>query len=92
MPEDERNDGHSPQCLEKEAGQSSGWCPSDDKHLEEVTCFLEPESDDVEAAANICPTSKKSQLDGREPFDPILWSSRKKWTHVLVVTFITCVT
>ncbi|TIC96821.1 putative transporter [Colletotrichum higginsianum] len=92
MPENERNDGYSPQCLEKEAGQSSGWCPSDDKHLEEVTCFLEPESDDVEANANICPTSKKSQLDGREPFDPILWSSRKKWTHVLVVTFITCVT
>ncbi|GKT51553.1 efflux pump rdc3 [Colletotrichum spaethianum] len=33
-----------------------------------------------------------SQLDRLEPFDPILWPSRKKWMHVFVVAFITCVT
>ncbi|KAJ0168346.1 putative transporter C3B8.04c [Colletotrichum tanaceti] len=85
MPDNERNKGYSPQSLGKEAGQSFGRCPSDDEHLEEVTCFLKPESDGVEATANVCTKSKTSQLDGSEPFDPILWSSRKKWTHVLVM-------
>ncbi|KAF9878491.1 SPX domain-containing protein [Colletotrichum karsti] len=82
-----------------DANISSEWLSSDDRHPEEATRFLDPEQEegkdgDVEAAADHHPASEASpsELDAREPFDPILWSARKRWTHILVVAFITCVT
>ncbi|KAG7067560.1 SPX domain-containing protein [Colletotrichum scovillei] len=86
------------QPAEKQAVESSEWRSSDDKTPEEVTCFLTEEHEDVdldldaEATADQRLAPKTSQLEKREPFDPVLWSSKKKWTHVLVVAFITCVT
>ncbi|KAK2729801.1 MFS multidrug transporter [Colletotrichum kahawae] len=74
--------------------ETSEWFPSDDRRSEEATRFLNPEKEDVEAAADHhpAPEASPSELDGREPFDPISWSARKRWTHILVVAFITCVT
>ncbi|KAI8226766.1 putative transporter [Colletotrichum sp. SAR 10_96] len=75
--------------------ETSEWLPSDDKRSDEATRFLDPEKADVDAAGadhHPAPKASPSELDGREPFDPILWSARKRWTHILVVAFITCVT
>lgn len=85
--------GNGPQVLDSDPVKSSDWRPSTDKHPEEATRFLEPEdNEDPEATADHHITSEISQLDGREPFDPILWSSKKKWMHILVVSVITCIT
>ncbi|EQB46012.1 SPX domain-containing protein [Colletotrichum gloeosporioides Cg-14] len=74
--------------------ETSEWLPSDDRRSDEATRFLDPEKADVDAAADHhpAPEASPSELDGREPFDPILWSAKKRWTHILVVAFITCVT
>ncbi|KAI8305171.1 putative transporter [Colletotrichum sp. SAR11_240] len=75
--------------------ETSEWLPSDDRRSDEATRFLDPEKADVDAAGadhHPAPEASPSELDGREPFDPILWSARKRWTHILVVAFITCVT
>ncbi|KAI8301603.1 putative transporter [Colletotrichum sp. SAR11_59] len=75
--------------------ETSEWHPSDDKRSDEAARFLDPEKADVDAAGadhHPAPQASPSELDGREPFDPILWSARKRWTHILVVAFITCVT
>ncbi|KAK1478285.1 cycloheximide resistance protein, partial [Colletotrichum cuscutae] len=92
MPSNQLGAVQGSQPAEKQAVESSEWRSSDDKTPEEVTCFLTEEHEDVEATADQRLAPKTSQLEKREPFDPVLWSSRKKWTHVLVVGFITCVT
>ncbi|KAJ0297191.1 hypothetical protein COL516b_010932 [Colletotrichum fioriniae] len=98
MPSNQLGAVQGPQPAEKQAVESSEWRSSDDKTPEEVTCFLaeeqgdEDEDADAKATADQRLAPKTSQLEKREPFDPVLWSSRKKWTHVLVVAFITCVT
>ncbi|KAK1506071.1 hypothetical protein CTAM01_03406 [Colletotrichum tamarilloi] len=92
MPSNQLGAVQGSQPAEKQAVESSEWRSSDDKTPEEVTCFLTEEHEDVEATADQRLAPKTSQLEKREPFDPVLWSSRKKWTHVLVVAFITCVT
>ncbi|KAK7437786.1 SPX domain-containing protein [Colletotrichum acutatum] len=94
MPSNQLGTVQGPHPAEKQAVESSEWRSSDDKTPEEVTCFLmeEHEDADAEATADQSLAPKTSQLEKREPFDPVLWSSRKKWTHVLVVAFITCVT
>ncbi|KAK1639371.1 major facilitator superfamily domain-containing protein, partial [Colletotrichum phormii] len=98
MPSNQLGAGQGPQPAEKQTVESSEWRSLDDKTVEEVTCFLtgeegdEDEDADAEATADQRLAPETSQLEKREPFDPVLWSSRKKWTHVLVVAFITCVT
>ncbi|KXH29802.1 SPX domain-containing protein [Colletotrichum simmondsii] len=96
MPSNQLGAVQGSQPAEKQAVESSEWRSSDDKTPEEVTCFLTEEHEDVdldaEATADQRLAPKTSQLEKREPFDPVLWSSKKKWTHVLVVAFITCVT
>lgn len=98
MPSNQLGAVQGSQPAEKQAVESSEWRSSDDKTPEEVTCFLTEEHEDVdldldaEATADQRLAPKTSQLEKREPFDPVLWSSEKKWTHVLVVAFITCVT
>ncbi|TDZ25311.1 putative transporter [Colletotrichum orbiculare MAFF 240422] len=75
---------------------------SDKEHPDEFDSFLvsekggEEADDDVEGAPDYRhrPSAdlSSSELDNRETFDPILWTARKRWTHIFVVAFITCVT
>lgn len=55
--------------------ETSEWLPSDDGRSDEATRFLDPEKADVDAAGadrHPAPEASPSELDGREPFDPIL--------------------
>ncbi|KAF6809027.1 MFS multidrug transporter [Colletotrichum sojae] len=91
--------------VRRRSSVATAWLPSDDKLPEEATSFLTSYGGDghhhdrdgvadVEAAADQHPPAdtSPSQLDGREPFNPILWTTKKRWTHILVVAFITCAT
>lgn len=93
--------------IRRRSGAASAWLPLDDKLPEEAASFLTPYGGDghhhdrggvadveAAAAADHHPAADTSppRLDGREPFDPILWTTKKRWTHILVVAFITCAT